>query len=250
MKKGLWKDEEVKDLFQYVESTKHKKQPLKTAFMQHAKKYGRQPNSVRNYYYHEVDNLTSDTLRASRLKIDIKNHEKTEINYFSAEEEEKLMHKIEKLVEEGNSVRKACLILSNGDIDLMLRYQNKYRNYLIKKKPEKVEKGNIIKFAKKQSENLTDNDINNLFLGLVRLVKRNAMEEATSKLRDERASANEMLRKAIVDLGKKDREIKSLKEEFARLKQENTKLVESVMKSKCNKAEKLNKKLQLQPVKG
>lgn len=244
MKRGIWKDEEVKDLFQYVEETKNKNQPLKMAFVLHAKKYGRQPNSVRNYYYHEVDNLASDTKRAGRLNIDIKNHEKSEISYFSQEEEQGLMQRIEELVAAGNSVRKACLILSDGDIDKMLRYQNKYRNYLVKNKKQADEKSNIIKFTKKKNDALTDNDITSLFMGLVRLVKRSAMEEAAGKLKEERSAANNMLRKAIVDLSKKEREIKNLKEEFAKLKAENLKLLQSMMKARCDKAGKLNKRLQ------
>lgn len=244
MKRGIWNDEEVKDLFQYVEETKNKNQPLKMAFVMHAKKYGRQPNSVRNYYYHEVDNLAGDAKRAGRLNIDIKNHEKTEINYFSQEEEQGLMQKIEELVVAGNSVRKACLILSDGDIDKMLRYQNKYRNYIVKNKSPESEKNNIIKFTKKKNDTLSDSDITNLFMGLVRLVKRSAMEEATGKLKEERSAANDMLRKAIVDLSRKEREIKNLKEEFSKLKAENLKLVQEMMKTRCNKAGKLNRKLQ------
>ena len=98
MKKGLWADEEVKSLFQYVEEVKLNNEPLKNAFILHAKKYNRKPNSVRNYYYHEVDNLAGDKERAQKLNIDIKNHEKNEINYFSQSEEDELMKKIENLV--------------------------------------------------------------------------------------------------------------------------------------------------------
>lgn len=239
MKKGIWNDDEVKDLFQYVEDTKNKNQPLKMAFVLHAKKYGRQPNSVRNYYYHEVDNLASDEKRAGRLNINIKNHEKSEINYFSQEEEDLLMKKIENLVANGNSVRKACLILSDGDIDKMLRYQNKYRNYLLKTK--QPEKSNVIKFTNKKSDALTDGDIQSLFLGLVRLVKRSAMEEAGAKFKQERSTANNLLRKAIVDLGKKEREYKDLKEEFMRIKAENAKLAQEVLKARCARADKINK---------
>ena len=239
MKKGLWKDEEVKDLFQYVEQVKNSNKPLKTAFALHAKKYGRRPNSVRNYYYHEVDNLSEDAKRADKLKIDIKNHEKTEINYFSSEEEGALMQKIQKLVKEGNSVRKACMILSNGDIGQMLRYQNKYRNFVSKNSEE----GKIIKFTAKKKETLTDGDINSLFAGLVRLVKRSAMEEVNDKFKEERANANSMLRKVLVDLNRKEREINSLKEDLLRLKAENARLIENAVKKKCSQAEALSKKI-------
>lgn len=245
MKNGLWQDKEVKDLFSYVEDVKKNNQPLKNAFILHAKKYGRQPNSVRNYYYHEVDNLISDKKRAGKLNIDLKNHTKSEINYFSESEKKNLVGQIDSLVKAGSSVRKACLTLSNGDIDKMLRYQNKYRNHLAKNKQD----SNIIKFTKKKKEVLTESDINSLFMGLVRLVKRSAVEEISGKMKEERESSNYLLRKALVDLSRKDKEIKELKQEFLELKNENLKLVENITKLRCDKAEKLSRKLEQNKVK-
>ena len=57
--KGVWSDGEVKDLFKQVQEFKLAGKPTKDAFLQHAKTYGRKANSVRNYYYHELDSLTS-----------------------------------------------------------------------------------------------------------------------------------------------------------------------------------------------
>lgn len=239
MKKGIWADEEVKSLFSYVEEVKRNNEPLKNAFILHAKKYGRKPNSVRNYYYHEVDNLSADNKRAGKLRIDLKNHEKNEINYFSEDEKNNLMEKIENMVKAGSSVRQACLTLSNGDVAQMLRYQNKYRNYISKNN----NKSNIIKFSKKKSELLTESDINSLFMGLVRLVKRSAIEELSGKMKEERESSNYLLRKALVDLNRKDKEIRELKQEFLELKSENAKLVQNIMKLRCDKAGKLASKL-------
>ena len=71
---NIWKDEEVKSLFLEVESAKNKGQALSVAFLNHAKRYGRKKNSVRNYYYKEVDNLSTDPARVNRLKIDLKKH--------------------------------------------------------------------------------------------------------------------------------------------------------------------------------
>lgn len=241
MKKGLWADEEVKSLFQYVEEVKASSEPLKNAFILHAKKYNRKPNSVRNYYYHEIDNLADDKQRAKRLKIDLKNHEKNEINYFSQSEETELMGKIENLVKQGSSVRKACLTLSNGDVDKMLRYQNKYRNYLSKK--QNMPQSNVIKFTKRKNEILTESDINSLFLGLVRLVKRTAVEELSSKMKEERESQNYLLRKALVDLNRKEKQIQELKNEFMQLKAENARLVQNITKLKCDKASLLSDKI-------
>ena len=205
MEKGLWTDLEVKDLFNTVENTKKKREALKKAFSLHAQKYSRQPNSVRNYYYHEVDNLVKNNIRANRLGIDLSKHEKVAIKYFSKVQEDELIQKIEKMINEGFSVRKACFTLANKDVGLMLRYQNKYRNHLSRN--SKTQGDNIIKFSNKRKDNLTDNDINSLFLGLVRLVKKKANEEISEKYKFEMEKTNTMLRKAIVEIGEKDEEI-------------------------------------------
>ena len=125
---GVWEDEEVKSLFALVEETKFNKKPLKHAFEKHGILFARKPNSVRNYYYSEVDCLKEDEKRRERLGIDLNKHTKNDIVYFSKEEENLLMEQIENKTREGMSVRKACLAMANGDIDLLLRYQNKYRD--------------------------------------------------------------------------------------------------------------------------
>ena len=147
MENGLWSNQEVKDLFSSVEKIKENGCPLKMAFTMHAKKYSRQPNSVRNYYYHEIDNLENDKARCNGLGIDLSKHKKSSIQYFSKDEEDSLMQKVNSLVESGCSVRKACMTLSNGDVNQMLRFQNKYRNFKSKQKP--MEKDNIIKLEGK-----------------------------------------------------------------------------------------------------
>ena len=119
--KGIWKNSEVKELFNVVEDYKDKNKSLKLAFIAHAEKYGRKPNSVRNYYYHEVDNLKLDEKRLQKLGINLNRHNKSNINYFSPEEEQKLMQEVDALVKKGISVRKACLTLSGGDVSQMLR---------------------------------------------------------------------------------------------------------------------------------
>ena len=116
MKNGIWSNSEVKELFNIVEQAKHDNMPLRRAFSMHAEKYSRMPNSVRNYYYHEIDNLKSDEKRAKKLGIDISKHQKNNIQYFSQQEEERLLASIDNLVKGGCSVRKACLTLSDGDV--------------------------------------------------------------------------------------------------------------------------------------
>ena len=78
----IWNDEEVKELFGEVENCKHGQTALKNAFCLHAKKYKRKPNSVRNYYYHEVENLKNDGARCKNLNIDLSKHDKTHFKNF------------------------------------------------------------------------------------------------------------------------------------------------------------------------
>ena len=49
--KGVWNNSEVASLFKVIEEKKEKGASLRRAFEEHAKKYNRKPNSVRNYYY-------------------------------------------------------------------------------------------------------------------------------------------------------------------------------------------------------
>ena len=124
----IWNDGEVKALFENVENCKKNKVALVEAFAEHAKKFSRRPNSVRNYYYHEVDNLDADKVRAAKLRIDISKHKKAHFKNFDKVQEGDLFGEIDRLTSEGLSVRAACLKLSNGDLALMTRYQNKYQN--------------------------------------------------------------------------------------------------------------------------
>lgn len=239
MKKECWADSEVKDLFLTVEDVKDSNKPLKDAFVAHAQKYSRKPNSVRNFYYNQLVQLKKDLIRTKRLGIDLSRHEKLEVEYFSPEDQDRLISDIDRLVKSGMSIRKACLKLSGGDINLMLRYQNKYRNYILKQS-KRAMPDNIIKFSKKKMS-LSDEDINSLFLGLVRLVKRTAEEQASSRYKTQNQNSNDQLRKMLVQLNQKDREVEKLKAEYAKIKSENAALIQKMMKLECQKVEKLNK---------
>lgn len=241
MEKGIWKNQEVKDLFEVVEKVKGENRSLRFAFSEHAKKYDRKPNSVRNYYYHEIDNLKKDIKRRKEIGIDLKKHEKSEIKYFSPEEENLLMQKIDNQVKQGVSVRKACQNLSGGDVELMLRYQNKYRNYLVKNKPK--EESNIIKFTKRTNF-LSDSELQALFMGLVRLVKKNAFEQANITASENYEKASSELRRTIIKLQYRERELEQLKNEFSKIKRDNERLVDRLNESRSLKAEKLRQKLE------
>ena len=256
--KGIWDNSEVKELFDVVEDYKTKNKSLKLAFAIHAQKYGRKPNSVRNYYYHEVDNLKSDDKRLSSLGINLQLHEKTNVVYFSPEEEEELLNDIDEMVKKGVSVRKACLTLSGGDINQMLRFQNKYRNYLAKNKKEyetnlqteeKVMPSNVVTF-KKMSKTLTDSEVQSLFMGLVRLVKRTALEESEYLYREKLESANNSLRQMISKLDGKEREFEKLKEELNVVKNENSRLLNLNFQLRCDKTKELKDKIMQTSEKG
>ena len=207
--KSIWSDEEVKSLFNTVEEKRGKGESLKNAFSMHAQKFHRKGNSVRNYYYHEVDNLQKDDARRTRLNIDLKKHIKNRLVPFSKEQEEKFLSEVKALTDKGMSVRSACFKLSNGDMTLMTRLQNKFQNL----KKEKVEKkDNIITF--KSRKTLTDADINSLFAGLVKLVKKNAYEEVNVKIKEEKETSEYLLKEAYLELNKKEKEINKLKDEL------------------------------------
>lgn len=214
----IWSDDEVKNLFSLVEAQKSKGKALRLAFCVHAKKFKRKQNSVRNYYYKEVENLQRDPKRCKNLEIEIEKHAKNHFVPFSDLEESKLMEDVDNLVQSGMSVRTACQKLSGGDLTIMTRLQNKYQNLKKKKRPE-----NVIVFRQKQ-KSLSENDINSLFLGLVRLIKRAAIDEFMEKTKLEKESSAFLLKKAFVDLSRKDKQISELKEEFSNLKKENVQL--------------------------
>lgn len=265
MKKySKWKDEEVIKLFNFIEQGRLENICLTTLFSRYAKSTNRMANSVRNYYYAELNELTKDEKRQKRLGIDLSVHTKCEQQEFSQQETKQLMLDILKQTAKGISVRKACLNLADGDISKMVRFQNKFRTVVLKNKDlyeqclqELNQKGVAVKkempnnvIAFKDKRLLTDSDINSLFLGLVKLVKKQASEEVAQSLKSETDRANSMLRKALVDLGEKENEIKLLRKNFKVVAQENEKLSEEIkllrgknaeLISKCDKLNALKK---------
>ena len=243
MNKGLWNDAEVIDLFSTIEKIKKENKTIKEGFLLHAKKYTRKPNSVRNYYYHEIDNLFKDKQRAKKLGINLANHQKQDISFFSEKETQSVVTDIQNLVNKGLSVRKACLKLSGGNVDLMLRLQNKYRNEILKDKKESSKNTvNILEFKNKQ-KSLSENDLNSLFMGLVKLVKKTAIEEASQAIRKEKDSISFMLKKTLSDLSSKEKEVELLKEKVLRLEEENQKLSRHIDYKKAARIKLLTEKL-------
>lgn len=129
-------EEEAKSLVEYVANGKKRGQTLSGLFAGYAQKTGRARGSVRNYYYALLrttgDSRVKQLLRGKGLHAE-------KIVPFSEEETDKILREIIMQKQKGLSVRRAVLNLSGGDDKLMLRYQNKYRNVLVKQ-PERIEK--------------------------------------------------------------------------------------------------------------
>ena len=235
---GYWENEEIKELFYEVEEKKKKGDKIKEAFSKHAQKFARKENSVRNYYYFQLKNPQM----LSSLGIDVKKHAKHPIEIFSKEEENQLICKLNQMTKEGMSVRKACLVLAEGDALKLLRYQNKYRNYLSKKQKQKVaENHNVITFKKPEGV-LSDSEVQSLFMGLVRLVKRNAIIEGQERAKEKIESANARLKQLLLKLQVQSREIDKMKERYEKLKEENNALALRLISSRCDKARVLREK--------
>jgi hypothetical protein len=122
----------------------------------------------------------------------------------------------------------------------MLRYQNKYRNFSAKNKVKNND--NIVQFKKKETK-LSDSELQALFMGIVRLVKKSAAQEVLSENKFAINRTNMELRKALVSLSEKQNEIERLKTEFLKIKEENVKLMDDIIKLRSDKANKLREKL-------
>lgn len=238
-----WNNKEIKALFSHVELCTQKGMTLTKAFESYATSNARKPNSVRNYYYAELDNLEKNENIRKKLEIDLSKHVKTNPNFFSNEEADKTMREINELVKKGNSVRKACLTLGGGDITKMVRLQNKYRTM---KKDEKTPTAslpeNIISMPQKTMR-LSETEINSLFLGLVKLIKTSVKQELNLKMQKDTENANLLLRQTLVNLSNKEQQIAKLKKSFELLRAENKKLDEKIKLLRVSKVSASNQKI-------
>ncbi|MEG1547341.1 MAG: hypothetical protein RR232_03400 [Clostridia bacterium] len=115
-----WRAQEEELLFNEVEQGRKCSLPLKAVFASVAKKTGRQPNSVRNYYYARIK--SDDSLA--------KNAHCSAFVPFTQEEMRELLRTVLRKQAQGMSVRAITLEMGNGDNREMLRYQNKYRSLI------------------------------------------------------------------------------------------------------------------------
>ncbi|MEA4898379.1 hypothetical protein ACH6CV_05090 [Bacillota bacterium Meth-B3] len=120
-----WSDRESNLLWEAADEAQQQGLPLKAVFERIASETGRRPNSIRNYYYAQVQKRSGAEERPARFVP------------FTEEEVTKLMDQVLRARAKGHSVRSCLQKMAGGDHSLMLRFQNKYRS-VIKARPELV----------------------------------------------------------------------------------------------------------------
>ena len=199
-------EDEARELIEFVEAGKKSGKTLTALFEAFGETHGRARGSVRNYYYALMKNERGDD-RIVKL-LDGKRLTVGKIRAFTDEEADEAIRSILLEKAKGLSVRKAIFQLSNGDDKLMLRLQNKYRNTL-KKNPERIAKLERELFGKESTVSQKNRGRSALKDEIRPILKGAAARELLQK----------RLEKEINALY--DRLARALREENARLLQEN-----------------------------
>lgn len=250
----------IKRLFETVEKARLENKSLIFAFNEFAKKTGRKPNSIRNLYYHKVEEFGKNPNDAKQLGICVENHQVLPSKKFTPEETKTLVKEVLRQKCLGTSTRKACFNLAKGNLGEMIRLQNKFRSSLLDKElyqeclKELKNEGliqkdkNILYMKKREEKRLSDEDVNSLFLGLIKLVKKTAVENIESKFASETESANSTIRKTLSKLSSAEETITNLTEKFNELslyakalEQENMELKTKIARFMSEKILKTNK---------
>jgi hypothetical protein len=120
-----YKLQDVALLCQMVNQEKNKK--LTEIFKEFAVKTGKSTGTVRNMYY-AMAKLSNENLEFCDKYLNGKPISVYKAKGFSKKEEDELLNKILEGKKKNFSARKVILDISNGDLKLALRLQNKYRN--------------------------------------------------------------------------------------------------------------------------
>ena len=107
-----WTQHEQDILFEQAKKARDLGLPLKAAFDQTARLTGRQPNSIRNFYYAKIKEEGLEAPMGASAFIP-----------FTDEEIRHLLEQVLTLQAQGMSVRSITLKLGQGDRKAMLRYQ-------------------------------------------------------------------------------------------------------------------------------
>ena len=227
-------EECVKYLIEEMEKNNGSKQKV---FEKVAKKFDVNKYSVRNFYYKFILLAGQDEKLKKQYKVNLEKHKKQTFARFSECQEQLLKTNIENKLKQGFSLRKACLSLANGDIDLMIRYQNKYRNIVKESKQDSVK--NIIKFPSQNKFNLSDSQLKNILTSVVKMVKDNAISQTKNFNRSKLEIVKGKLLSTSKQVCEKHFEIETLKNENLKL----TKTIESLKNQlKIIRAENINSK--------
>lgn len=257
------KAQKIKTFFKIVG---FRKGSLNGSIKEAAKVLKMHSNSAKNYYYKTLKFLRENPIIAKNLDIDLQNFEIKKFDKFNASEKFDLLKTVDENLKKGISVRATCMTLANNDAKIMLRLQNKYRN-MIKVKNKEVESSvveiekrayqnfkqkerskNIINIATAKAKNnnsIGEHELNALFLGLVRIVKKTALENVNKELKQECKMATDNFRQTLIDLNKTEEALKKeqvknlvLKQQVESQKEQICKLLKELSARKLNMLEK------------
>lgn len=240
------KIEKIKKMFLIIKNEKLKNGTLSDALNKVSFSFNIKKESAKNFYYKSLKFLNENTQMAKEHNINLDILKTETFKKFSEDEKINLVNFVDQNLLQGISIRQSCLMLANNDAKQMLRLQNKYRNIkklsLKQKNKTRGDKNmnviNITKAKDKLNKKISDNEINALFMGLIRIVKKAAMDSANNELKTECDIANENFRQTIIDLNKKEAELKRVQEVNIELKEK----VESQQKQICLLLDKLSKR--------
>ena len=196
-----YKNEDVTGLINYLE--KRKNVPLTRVFNEYAKISKKSKGTIRNLYYalakrsKEDEEFRTKMLGGVALEVSV-------LEKFSPKSEEELVSKIISEKAKGRSVRSIINEMSGGNEILALRYQNKYRNIVIKN-PEFIES-----IAKKQGLNISESKSDSVIsdFSLKRLKKE--IDGLINRISIETAKENTALKKQVRYLEIQNGELKKL----------------------------------------
>lgn len=236
--------EKIKALFLIIEKEKDKIS-LNKAIEKAAVSLNLKKESARNYYYKSLKFLRQNPMCANSLGVNLDKFTKKKFEKFDNDKKEHIYTVISNNLKKGISVRQSCMELANNDATKMLRYQNKYRNMkkqLESKGFDKINnKENVINITKaktKLNKKISDSEINALFMGLLRIIKKSAIESVNSELKSECEFATQNFRQSIIDLNQKEMELKKV----YKLNEELNLKIENQKKQICLLLEKLSQR--------
>lgn len=216
------------NLLKYIDKNSHKSRldNFKLFANEHAVSY----KSIRNEYYKILKNMKKEDYEFYHLNYHnfiVEPHE-----LFSNQELSIKIEKVMDLYKNGHSLRQSCMIVANNDKKLALRYQNKIRNMNLYRKTKiitipanKIANSNsnsnqdtkLFNMPLKNSY-VSDQDITNLFMGLVRLVKRTTENNIKERIKAQFSNANKKLYEVMNTLERENIKNNELEKENATLR--------------------------------